>query len=191
MPEDSFTKKYMKVLTVKTGERRLYATLLAYSALAILPVTILSLVWGFYLGLIIWGGAVLFANLFIFIPIKLIIAYNSTRNQKEKLLQLNSLLKKEPSTPLSNNSINLLILGFNSQEKDVKLLSIETLELIKEDERVIKALSQNGIQGKSIYERMMWRRTPSPESVWHYLKKVDHMPVKRKGENVQRLSDEI
>ncbi|MCG3218957.1 MAG: hypothetical protein KAR35_08120, partial [Candidatus Heimdallarchaeota archaeon] len=95
------------------------------------------------------------------------------------------------STPITNNTFNLLIGGYNSQEAEVYQLTIEALELLKDNELIIKKVLNEETPKKSIHERMVRRRTASPEAVWRYLKKVDHLPVKRRGENVQRLSDEI
>jgi hypothetical protein len=86
---------------------------------------------------------------------------------------------------------NLLISGFNSEEEEICQLTLEALDLLKDNEIVIEKLLQSTVPRKSIYERLTIRKTPSTKAVWNYLKKIDHLPAKRRGENVQRLSDEI
>jgi hypothetical protein len=189
--QDGIIEKYVKDLSIKMGEKRVRTTLIVYSAIAILPFTILTILVGYHLGLIVWAGTVLFIGILILGPLEIVLTYRSTKNMKEKLLQLNSTLKEDPSTPITNNTFNLLIGGYNSQEAEVYQLTIEALELLKDNELIIKKVLNEETPKKSIHEKMVRRRTPSPEAVWRYLKKVDHLPVKRRGENVQRLSDEI
>ncbi|MHA1910368.1 MAG: hypothetical protein ACTSYA_01620 [Candidatus Kariarchaeaceae archaeon] len=190
LSEKNFFEKYMKNLSAKLGERRTRATLIAFFVIAILPFTVLSILVGYQIGLIIWAGTVLFLNFSITI-LELVTSYKLSKHNKENLLQLNSLAKENPSIPITRKMLDLLIIGFNSKEKEINQLTIETIKLLNNNEKVVKALWQDNIPKTSIYERITRRRTPSPDSVWHYLKKIDHMPVKRRGENVQRLSDEI
>ena len=133
---------------------------------------------------------VLLSSLFL-ITLELAITHRSTKDCKEKIQQINILLTEDPSTPITNEMFNLLITGFNSEKEEVYHLTIETLDLLKENDLILEKIMEKTLPGMSIHERIMRRRTPSSDGVWHYLKKIDHLPVKRRGENVQRLSDEI
>lgn len=183
-------EKTVKDITYKLNERRIVSTLLVYSLIAFIPGLILINLIDLQLGTIICVGTILGFNYLLLTPYELISEYRTNQHKKEKLLSLNALIQEDSSMTITHEMTDILISGFNSEDEKIYKLTIETLGLIKENEKVLEDIFRHNIPQSSVYDKFIQRRTPSPDSVWHYLKKIDHLPVKRRGENIQRLDDE-